>query len=514
MESLHYLVLVNLYLLLFYGFYSLLLRNETFFNLNRIYLLAAGTLSFMIPFIQLEWIKSLFITSKVQEVTFIYSMIGTTTYTSVAQTSITIGDVLALIYLTGLAFFIVRFIYQLISIQIHLNKRKTGEAFSFFKQIKVDSRLANQDVILEHEQVHAKQLHSADVILFELIAIINWFNPVVYFYKKAIKNLHEYTADEIAASYVQNKNNYSMILLSNAFGVEPHQLTNSFFNKSLLKQRIYMLNKTKSKKAAILKYGLSAPLFAGMLILSSATIKEKVEASEQIAKLKPHNLREAVSAAIPETISKRFKSNLPVSSYQSSKEISTFIDDVTSSGDTSKKAQGINIRQQKETIYSADSVISVIEKNSFKVRLSGNPQIVPKMTLQFPNTLYTIDGKEANTKTVDALNPTDMLSINVLKDQSAIDKYGNKGKNGVIEITIKGDKAEKLKEVNSHTIQILPFPKGPLYIVDGHEMTQEEVNKIDPQTIESMEVLKGEAAKEEYGVKGNNGVTILTLEKK
>ena len=493
MESLHYLVLVNLYLLLFYGFYSLLLRNETFFNLNRIYLLAAGTLSFMIPFIQLEWIKSLFITSKVQEVTFIYSMIGTTTYTSVAQTSITIGDVLALIYLTGLALFIVRFIYQLISIQIHLNKRKTGEAFSFFKQIKVDSRLANQDVILEHEQVHAKQLHSADVILFELIAIINWFNPVVYFYKKAIKNLHEYTADEIAASYVQNKNNYSMILLSNAFGVEPHQLTNSFFNKSLLKQRIYMLNKTKSKKAAILKYGLSAPLFAGMLILSSATIKEKVEASEQIAKLKPHNLREAVSAAIPETISKRFKSNLPVSSYQSSKEISTFIDDVTSSGDTTRKANVINIRLQKETKYSADDSVFI--------------------TLQNPNSLYIIDGKEANTKTVGAL-PTDIQSISLLKDQSAIDKYGNKGENGVIEITIKGDKAEKLKEVNSHTIQILPFPKGPLYIVDGHEMTQEEVNKIDPQTIESMEVLKGEAAKEEYGVKGNNGVTILTLEKK
>ena len=151
--------------------------------------------------------------------------------------------------------------------------------------------------------------------------------------------------------------------------------------------------------------------------------------------------------------------------------------------------------------------------NSFKVRLSGNPQIVPKMTLQFPNTLYIIDGKEANTKTVGAL-PTDIQSISLLKDQSAIDKYGNKGENGVIEITIKGDKAEKLKEVNSHTIQILPFPKGPLYIVDGHEMTQEEVNKIDPQTIESMEVLKGEAAKEEYGVKGNNGVTILTLEKK
>ena len=58
----HYLLLVNIYLILFYGFYTLLLRKETYFQLNRVYLVAASLLSFFIPLIQSDWVKNLFIT--------------------------------------------------------------------------------------------------------------------------------------------------------------------------------------------------------------------------------------------------------------------------------------------------------------------------------------------------------------------------------------------------------------------------------------------------------------------
>jgi glycopeptide antibiotics resistance protein len=62
----NYLLLVNIYLTLFFGFYALLLRRETFFQLNRIYLVGAALLSFFIPLIQSDWVKGLFITQKVQ----------------------------------------------------------------------------------------------------------------------------------------------------------------------------------------------------------------------------------------------------------------------------------------------------------------------------------------------------------------------------------------------------------------------------------------------------------------
>lgn len=545
-------------------------------------------MSFIIPFIQLEWIKSLFITSKVQEFTFVYSMIGTPTSTRLQQTQVTTGDILAVIYLIGLAVFSIRFIVQLISIQIDFNKRNTGEAFSFFKQIKVDSNLANHDVIMKHEQVHAKQLHSADVILFELIAIMNWFNPVVYFYKKAIKNLHEFTADEVAAFYADSKNNYSMILLSNAFGVEPHQLTNSFFNKSLLKQRIYMLNKTKSKKAAILKYGLSVPLFAGMLILSSATVKEKVEASEQIAKLEPQNLKEVVST-IPEVISKKFSSsvasqpvstmntlidttekvqdfvrknyNLPIAlklevdgretginiksqnpnaiyvlnGKEVEKEVFNSLDPksiesinvlkdksaTNKYGDKGKNGvieiatkTDLNLKQSGETKYLADDSVVFIKQTN-EVRLYGNPQI--DLNLQNPNVLYIINGKEADKDVAQALKPSVIKSMNVLKDKSAIDKYGEKGKSGVIEITTKTASDNSSTQVNIQSTnknKNIDF-KGMVFI-NGKEKDNsngDALKSLKPEDIKSMNVIKSEDAIKKYGEKGKNGVIEITLKK-
>src|SRR5690606_28981302 len=88
--------------------------------------------------------------------------------------------------------------------------------------------------------------------------------------KKAVKNIHEFIADENAALHEKSKADYALILLNNSFGVPQYRLANSFFNQSLLKKRILMLHKEKSPKTAILKYGLSAPLFAGMLIFSAA----------------------------------------------------------------------------------------------------------------------------------------------------------------------------------------------------------------------------------------------------
>lgn len=58
MNLMHYILQVNIYLVVFYGFYRLFLANETYFILNRIYLLGAGLLSLTIPFVRLEWFKS------------------------------------------------------------------------------------------------------------------------------------------------------------------------------------------------------------------------------------------------------------------------------------------------------------------------------------------------------------------------------------------------------------------------------------------------------------------------
>ena len=125
-----------------------------------------------------------------------------------------------------------------------------------------------------HEQVHARQWHSIDVFIIEAVMILNWFNPIVYFYRRAIKHIHEFIADDHATKEAANKADYAMLLLTQTFHVPSHNLVNSFFNHSLLKQRIIMLQKDKSQRIKLIKYGLSAPLFMLMLILTSATVNK------------------------------------------------------------------------------------------------------------------------------------------------------------------------------------------------------------------------------------------------
>ncbi|WP_449435344.1 M56 family metallopeptidase [Pedobacter steynii] len=278
MNALTYLLQVNIYLFIFYLFYLILLRNETFFKMNRFYLVGSGMLALFIPLLRADWIKELFVTEQVQHLAQIVN-------TSVLQTdNITFTVIKAeeqplfsptewfwLIYGIVTLIFLFNFLRRLYLLNKVLKKENKGQAFSFFNTISIDGELEGLETIMKHELVHAKQWHSADVIFFELFTAMNWFNPVVYGYKNAIKNIHEFIADETAASTLENKSAYALLLVSNVFNTQPQQLTNSFYNQSLLKRRIIMLHKTKSRKTAILKYGLSAPLFAGMVIFSSAT---------------------------------------------------------------------------------------------------------------------------------------------------------------------------------------------------------------------------------------------------
>ncbi|MBB6108168.1 outer membrane transport energization protein TonB [Mucilaginibacter lappiensis] len=266
-----YLLLVNIYLVLFYVFYVLLLRKETFFQLNRIYLVTAALLSFFIPMIQADWVQNLFITQQVKY-TIYSSPVMIYSLKPVVASHISIGQVLAFLYGAGMLFLSVRLIWQLIKLKRVINQPQATAAYSFFGTVRLDEANANNTIIEAHEQVHAKQWHSADVMLVELVMIINWFNPVVYMYRFAIKHIHEYIADRQAVQAGTNKAEYALLLLSQTFESPAHQLVNPFFNHSLLKQRIIMLQKNKSQRISLIKYGLSAPLFILMLILSSATI--------------------------------------------------------------------------------------------------------------------------------------------------------------------------------------------------------------------------------------------------
>lgn len=266
------MLLVNIYLTLFFGFYSLLLRRETFFQLNRIYLVGTAILSFFIPLIESEWVKGLFITQQVQYSIYGTGVITITDLAPMKNNPLTIGQLLIILYGAGVIFLAAKLILQLLLLRRIIKDPTPAASYSFFNKIKVQAGIDGKDVIESHELVHARQFHSADVLIIEAVMIINWFNPVVYLYRFAIKHVHEYIADRHTLDKGTNKADYAMLLLSQTFDTPTHQLVNPFFNHSLLKKRIMMLQKNRSQRIKLIKYGLSAPLFILMLVLSSATI--------------------------------------------------------------------------------------------------------------------------------------------------------------------------------------------------------------------------------------------------
>jgi TonB family protein len=269
----HYLLLVNFYLVLFFGFYALLLRRETFFQLNRVYLVAASLLSFFIPLIQADWVKDLFITQEVQQTIYGGPIAMVYNFTpSEVDNTITLGQILNAAYIAVTVFLVIRLLWQLLVLKKAIEKPSPSAAYSFFKKISLGQDIARSGVINQHEQVHADQWHSLDVMIIEIVMIINWFNPVVYLYRFAIKYIHEFIADREVIQSGTDKVDYAMLLLSQTFEVDNHTLVTPFYNHSLLKKRITMLQKNKSQRIALAKYGLSAPLFILMLIFSSATV--------------------------------------------------------------------------------------------------------------------------------------------------------------------------------------------------------------------------------------------------
>ena len=139
-------------------------------------------------------------------------------------------------------------------------------------------------------------------------------------------------------------------------------------------------------------------------------------------------------------------------------------------------------------------VVAIIAIFTICVAGAVNAQTEPKGFL-IKSALVIVDGKEG--VDINRIPPESIASFEILKDQSAVEKYGEKGKNGVVIITTKRNQQEKVDT--------------PLFIVDGIEFS--DIKNISPESIESITVLKEESSLKVYGDKGKNGVIIITTKK-
>jgi TonB family protein len=151
-------------------------------------------------------------------------------------------------------------------------------SFSFLKWLVInfaDYEL-NFDPILRHESVHIRQLHSLDILLVEILKVGFWFNPVLWFYKRSLQEVHEYLADE----EVPNRDQYARFLVAYALNAPIASLTNHFFNSSLLKSRIQMIYKNRNSQWALGKYFMIFPII-GMVVMLTAARERLLTAIER-----------------------------------------------------------------------------------------------------------------------------------------------------------------------------------------------------------------------------------------
>jgi TonB family protein len=282
MDTIQYMVLANLFLSAFLGLYVLLLKKETFFQINRAYLLSTLFLSFTLPLIHANWFGRSVIAEQIK-----YSVIAKPIDVFAAQQTDTwhfsFAQSVSWIYLLGIIVLSIHLFIRLLAVKKIIFNSINQSSYSFFKRIYLSEGNSSNQLVSEHENIHAAQWHSVDVLLMEIVIIFNWFNPLVYLFRKELKNIHEFIADEGALKLSGSKKEYAMLLFSQTFETPISNLVNPFFNQKLLKQRIMMIQKDKSQKSALLKYLLAAPLFVMMLALSSSTIakNEAITASEK-----------------------------------------------------------------------------------------------------------------------------------------------------------------------------------------------------------------------------------------
>ncbi len=184
--------------------------------------------------------------------------------TSPQSGNISLLTVASYIYITVSVFMFLRLLFGIVNLLFKYRRyekiRKNGVvfvklpvagiSFSFFNMLFINEKILKENgfknQILEHEKIHAAQLHSVDLILAELLVVLHWFNPFVYLLKKAVIENNEFFTDKKTLEISPDKQKYQTLLYNGILTGKKYFLTNNF-SYSLIKKRIKMIKKTKSK---------------------------------------------------------------------------------------------------------------------------------------------------------------------------------------------------------------------------------------------------------------------------
>jgi TonB family protein len=277
-----------------YTIYRLFLKNETFFMLNRFFLLGSVLVSLLIPLLDFGFPQT--VSGPVYGLVLRPVTVSANNISSLYENNISIFQIVSILYALGFAYVLLRFVVRLIQISMLIRNsrmiQKQGltifesneghPAFSFLQYLFIDPRTKPEDMdsIMAHEMVHIRQLHSIDIIFIEMVSLFQWFNPAIWYYRRSMQEVHEFLADEGVIKHGTQRQKYLILLLNTVTGNKATELVHTF-NHSPIKNRIVMMTKPKSARTARLKMLLSLPLIA-IFVLAFACNNEPKQTEKSV----------------------------------------------------------------------------------------------------------------------------------------------------------------------------------------------------------------------------------------
>jgi TonB family protein len=526
-----YLIKSSVWLTGFALVYALFLRNERFFVLNRIYLVSGILGSILFPLFTWHYTVVLPVVPSVEVSN--PSAIGIVT----PDESFSTQNMLLIGYLSGIAYILYRLLRQTLPVFRIIRKSERNPyrsaklirtdaypaSFSFFSFVFVNPSIPDTETneIVNHELEHIRQQHWIDLLLFEILRLMQWFNPAVWFYGHLIRQNHEYLADERALQRSSNPAVYRAALLNQLFGGPVISLANSF-NYSLNKKRFIMMKHTIKSPFRKLKLLLVLPLIAGIFYAFAApeyVFQNKADSGKETVSQETKTIKGKVS----DESGKPLKS---ASVVVLGKPIGTITNDdgrfilkVTDDSPIMISYVGfetlkINPDFSLEMAITLKTKTFTLEIDTPTAEAGKNEQI----NLNESKALVMVDGKEISKAELDKIHPDKIESVSVLKGETATKLYGEKGKDGVVLVTLKSgnQNSETYKVMADNPLKFVTADgsgKEPLYLKDWVIVESKDVQNLDPETIESINVLKDKSATAVYGEKGKNGVVQITMKK-
>lgn len=375
---LNYAVEANLGLCLMLLMYALFLRRETDFGVKRFFLLISITCSVLFPLIQIDGVNNSYVPSLGQIIPTRWLPEVVITAEGSARSSfsdVSLWGIISVIYsigvCAGLILFLVR-IFMIARTLLPLRSYRLGDylvfesddnrsSFSFFRCIYLGqaSELSTDEkaMIIHHEQIHASQLHSFDILFINIVGVFFWFNPVIGIYKKILIQLHEFEADARSVSS-RDVDNYCSLLAKVALMSADIQLANHFSN-SLTVKRIEMMRtiKARIKRWKYIAYATLLPSFFFVVACQDQVVSDMTDVAK--------NASTALLA--PEHVQQRFdeiKKSNPTSNVQ--------LLELNNEGSKKMWALEQQYGMPKSTIFFSPKGAQEMRQGGPKIESSGN----------------------------------------------------------------------------------------------------------------------------------------------